>query len=128
MILKHAPLRVINLRRLMWLAESACNKTNGLFVGPLFGLFFMALFVKRATSFGTIIGAIYGFMTAFTFAYWDKITGAADSLSFQLIIPAALIAQILVGMLLSRLPIRKQGFFWGVVCLLPLAGFYLWIS
>jgi hypothetical protein len=30
------------------------NKTNGLFVGPLFGLFFMALFVRRATAFGTV--------------------------------------------------------------------------
>ncbi len=87
------------------------NKTNGLFVGPLFGLFFMSMFVKRATPFGTIIGAICGFLTAFTFAYWDKITGAANSLSFQLIIPAALIVQLTVGILLSHITIRKRKIF-----------------
>jgi Na+/proline symporter len=74
--------------------QEVTNKTNGLFVGPLFGLFFMALFVRRATAFGTFIGAIYGFATAVTFAYWDLITGAARSLSFQWIIPSALIGNL----------------------------------
>jgi len=102
------------------------SKTNGLFVAPLFGLFFMAMFVRRATAFGTIIGAVYGFMTAVAFAYWDAITGAAHSLSFQWIIPAALVVHILVGLLLSRIPTqgKKAGYLvtWAIVSLIPLVA------
>ena len=104
------------------------NKTNGLFVGPLFGLFFMALFVRRATAFGTVLGAVYGFMTAFAFAYWDKITGAAHSLSFQLIIVSAVVVHIVVGCVLSRIPTRGKSVgplaFYSLVALLPLAAIY----
>ena len=81
------------------------NKTNGLFVGPLFGLFFMALFVPFATSFGVIMGAIYGFTAAVLIAYWDVITGQAG-LSFQWIIGTALFVHIGVGSLLSLLPTK----------------------
>ena len=107
------------------------NKTNGLFVGPLFGLFFMALFVRRANALGTIIGAIYGFMTAFTFAYWDVITGAVRSLSFQYIIPAAVIVHILVGLLLSWVPTKGKSTVYivtcGIISLIPLAVFYAYL-
>ena len=37
-----------------------CYKTINLLVSPLFGLFFMALFVRRATSAGTLVGAAVG--------------------------------------------------------------------
>ena len=104
-------------------------KTNGLFVGPLFGLFFMAFFVRRATILGTFIGAIYGFMTAFIFAYWDKITGAANSLSFQLILPAAVIVNIFVGILLSRISTRDKSIIYivgcGIISLAPLVAIYV---
>lgn len=83
------------------------NKTNGLFVGPLFGLFFMALFVPFATSFGTIMGAVYGFTTAVLIAYWDVITGQ-PGLSFQWIIVVSLLAHIGVGSLLSLLPTKAK--------------------
>ena len=105
------------------------NKTNGLFVGPLFGLFFMALFVRRATTFGTIIGAVYGFMTAVMFAYWDAITGAAGSLSFQYITPVGIVVHVIVGLILSRLPTRGKSAAriagWSVVALLPLVVLYV---
>ena len=85
----------------------------------------MAFFVRRATVFGTFMGAIYGFMTAFIFAYWDKLTGAAHSLSYQMIIPSALIVNVVVGILLSRIPTRDKSIGYRVGCwivsLLPLA-------
>ena len=104
------------------------NKTGSLFVGPLFGLFFMALFVRRATGFGAIVGAVYGFMIGFVFAFWDKITGAAQSLSFQWIILASLVVQIPVSLLLSRIPTRGKGVGYALICgvasLIPLVIFY----
>ena len=104
------------------------NKTNGLFVGPLFGLFFMALFMRRSTGFGAVVGALYGFTVAFVFAYWDKITGAAQSLSFQLIIPAAVGTHIVVGALASRVPTKGKRLAavlaLGVAAVVPLAAFY----
>ena len=78
------------------------NKTNGLFVAPLFGLFFMALFIPFSNAFGAFFGAIYGFLTAFIIAYWDLILGR-QGLSFQWIIPAALAINIVVGILFSLL-------------------------
>ena len=51
------------------------NRSNGLFVAPLFNLFFMALFVRRASGLGTIFGSVYGFFTAFLVAFWTSLTG-----------------------------------------------------
>ena len=39
-------------------------KVVNLFVAPLFGLFFMALFVRFAMSFGTFVGAAAGVSVA----------------------------------------------------------------
>ncbi len=83
------------------------NKTNGLFVAPLFGLFFMALFVPFATSFGTIWGAVYGFLTAFVIAYWDLLTGE-PGLSWQWIIPGSLAVGLLTSILFSLLDTRQK--------------------
>ena len=108
------------------------SKTNGLFVGPLFGLFFMAIFVPWAKAFGAIIGAVYGFTTAVIFAYWDKITGAPTSLSFQLIIFSALSVQIPVSMLVSRISAHKKSFLHNtaisILLLLPLAALLFVLS
>jgi SSS family solute:Na+ symporter len=79
------------------------NKTSGLFVGPLFGLFFMALFVPFAKPFGTLCGAVCGFAAAVLVAYWDVITGN-PALSFQWIIIGAVTVHIIVGSLLSLVP------------------------
>ncbi len=78
------------------------TKTNGLFVGPLAGLFLMALFVPFATALGAICGAICGLAAAIVFAYWDVLTGR-PGLSFQYIIPVSVLVHLGVGLLLSLL-------------------------
>jgi len=88
-------------------------RTNHVFVAPLFGLFFMALFVKRATPFGTAMGALAGCAVAVAFAYWDLITKglvslgllqeASPTLSFQYISLVSLIVNLLVAIPLSYL-------------------------
>jgi SSS family solute:Na+ symporter len=90
------------------------NKTNGLFVAPLFGLFFMAMCVRFATAFGTVFGSLYGLLAAFLVAFWD-LTGA-PAISFQWILAASLLVNIVVGCLLSLIPIRGKGraYRWGL--------------
>jgi SSS family solute:Na+ symporter len=83
------------------------NKTVNLFGCPMFGLFFLAMFVPFATPFGAIFGAICSFSTAVLVAYWDRFTGQ-PGLSFQLIAPAALGVSILAGCGLSLLPTRGK--------------------
>ncbi len=88
-------------------------RTNHVFVAPLFGLFFMALFVKRATPFGTAMGAITGCFVAILFAYWDLITGGLAALgileagypplTFQYITLFSFTANLLVAIPLSYL-------------------------
>ena len=99
------------------------SKTNGLFVGPLFGLFFLALFVPFATSFGTILGAVYGLAAAAVIAYWDVITGDSG-LSFQWIISVSLVVHVLAGMILSLLPVdssnKTVSGLWKLLSVLPL--------
>lgn len=105
------------------------SKTNGLFVGPLFGLFFMAMFVPFATSFGTIWGAIYGFVAAAGIAYWDLLTNGSP-LSWQLILPSALFVNIIIGPLLSLLPTQKWSRFkcviFNVFAAIPIVVFFWW--
>lgn len=79
------------------------NKTNGLFVGPLFGLFFMALFIPWATGFGAIWGSVYGCVAAIIVAYWDLIADR-QGLSFQWIILVSVVVDIITGSLLSLFP------------------------
>jgi len=78
------------------------GKTSNLFIAPLFGLFFMALFVPFATSLGTILGTVCGLGAAVLVGYWDVITGRPP-LSFQWILPCSLIVNILAGCLWSLL-------------------------
>jgi len=81
---------------------AATSKTGGLFIAPLFGLFFLALFVPFSNAFGGFLGTIYGFLTAFVIAYWDVITGHLG-LSFQWIMPVSLVVNIAAGCLFSLL-------------------------
>lgn len=76
------------------------NRTNGLFVAPLFNLFFMALFIRRASGLGTIFGSVYGFFTAFLIAFWGALTGG-PALSFQWIIPVAFLSSAAFSILFS---------------------------
>lgn len=81
------------------------NKTNGLFVGPLFGLFVLALFVPGSNGFGAALGAVYGFLAAVLIAYWDVLTGQ-EGISFQWIILTALLVHVGVGAVLSQISRR----------------------
>ena len=77
-------------------------------VAPLFGLFFMAIFVPWATAFGTIIGAVCGLAVVSTIYYWQDFTGT-EGISFLCALPLGLLVQIVVGMCVSLLPIRRIG-------------------
>ena len=105
------------------------GKMVNLFLCPLFGIFFLALKVPRATPFGAILGAFYSFTTALLVGYWDLFTGGPP-ISFQWIAPAALGVSILAGWLFSLLPTRgKPGRVlaaYGGVALLPWPGL-IWL-
>jgi SSS family solute:Na+ symporter len=85
-------------------------RTNHLFVAPLFGLFFMALFVRFATPLGTFAGALAACAVAVVFAYWDFFVGDPDAkLSFQWISLIALAVHLTVGCGLSLIFPRRAG-------------------
>ena len=101
------------------------SKTVNLLVAPLFGLFFMALFVRWATSFGAIFGSIYGATAAVLVGFWDMLTGL-EPLSFQWMSAVALSVNIVAGMLLSLLPTRRltpsQIVFCSIVAIIPVVS------
>jgi len=82
------------------------TKTNGLFVAPMFGLFFMAMYVPWATPAGATLGSLYGIFAAFVVAFWDLTGGAA--LSFQWILASALVVNIVSGCVFSLVPMQGK--------------------
>ncbi len=85
-------------------------KVVNLLSAPLFGLFFMAMFVRWATTFGTWIGALVGLAVVVAVNYWRELTGT-PGISFLWAMPLSFAAQIAAGSLASLLPIgrRDQG-------------------
>jgi SSS family solute:Na+ symporter len=77
-------------------------KVVNLLTAPLFGLFFMAIFVRRATSAGTIIGAVFGVAVIVTINYWQDMTGTRG-ISFLWAMPLGFAVQIGIGWLASLL-------------------------
>lgn len=77
-----------------------CYTVVNLFTASLFVLFFMAMFVPWATTFGTWLGAIASMAVAIAMAYSSWI-----DLSFLWITPASLLAGVTVGSVCSLLPI-----------------------
>ena len=88
------------------LVEVAYKVVN-LLVAPLFGLFFMALFVRWATSFGTFVGAAFGLVTVVAISYWTEITGETG-ISFLWAMPLGLLVQVVTGALASLAPIGRR--------------------
>lgn len=82
-------------------------KVVNLLVAPLFGLFFMAMFVRWATPLGTILGAVIGLTVACGINYWKELTGT-QGISFLWAMPLSLLAQVIVGMVISLLPISRR--------------------
>jgi SSS family solute:Na+ symporter len=75
-------------------------KVCNLLTAPLFGLFFMAMFVRGATVLGTHIGAVCGLGTVVAVNFWEEITGT-PGINFLWAMPSGLIVQIIVGTLVS---------------------------
>jgi len=99
------------------------GKTINLLLCPLFGLFFLALFVPFATPFGAVMGALYSVTAATLVAYWDLITGRPP-VSFQWIAPAALCTTLVFSCVFSLLPTRGKSrgvlALYAVTAILPL--------
>ncbi|MEP6662996.1 MAG: sodium/solute symporter [Verrucomicrobiota bacterium] len=79
------------------------NKLSGLFVAPLFLLFFMAIFVPWATPFGTIVGTLCSVAVAVAIAFFGLF-----GLSFIWIMPGALGVGMIVASAASLLPIGRN--------------------
>ena len=77
-------------------------KVVNLLTAPLFGLFFMAMFVKRANGIGTLVGAVVGVFVVSLISYWKDIFGGGG-ISFIWAMPISLICQVGAGVIVSRL-------------------------
>jgi len=106
------------------------NKTWNLLVCPTFGLFFLAIFIRYATSFGALIGAVYSATAAVLLAYWDMITGR-PGISFTWIMPVSFAVSLAAGCLFSLVPTRGRPArvvgAYAVLALLPLAAAVTWL-
>jgi solute:Na+ symporter, SSS family len=81
-------------------------KVVNLFTAPLFGLFFMAMFVRWATGFGTPIGVVFGLSTAITISYWPELSGS-PGISFLWAVPLSLAVEVGVASIASLIPIGR---------------------
>ena len=89
------------------------HKTANLLVSPIFCLFFFAIFVPFATPVGVLLGALCGIATAALIAFSGPFFGidpetGLDPISFQWIGPAALLVNIVVGILASLVFCRTR--------------------
>lgn len=71
-------------------------KVVNLVVAPLFVLFFMALFVRKATNIGTIIGGLCSFAMAIAISFFE-----IGGIKVLWIMPFALLAGIVIGVVAS---------------------------
>ena len=74
---------------------------------PLFGLFFMAMFVPWAKGWATILGAVCGVFVVVTVSFWKEITGSTEGISFIWAMPLSFVVQTAIGALASLLPIGR---------------------
>jgi SSS family solute:Na+ symporter len=102
-------------------------KVVNLLTAPIFGLFFMAMFVRWATAFGTLVGAVFGLAVVVAINYWAELRGVpglgalflyiedltgtqGKGISFLWAMPLSFVVQTAVGMLVSLVPVgRKAG-------------------
>lgn len=83
-------------------------KVVNLITAPLFGLFFMAMFVRWAKGWATIVGAMCGLAVVVAISFWKELTGSTEGISFLWAMPLGFAAQTAVGSLLSLLPIGRR--------------------
>jgi len=79
-------------------------KVVNLLTAPLFGIFFMAIFVQWATPFGTWVGVLVGIAVVALINFWKDLTGS-PGISFIWGMPVALALQIMAGCFASMIPI-----------------------
>jgi solute:Na+ symporter, SSS family len=72
------------------------SKVVNLLVAPLFVLFFMAMFVPRASTWGSIVATLCSIVVGISIAFFN-----AFGLSFLWIMPSSLVTGILIGVVLS---------------------------
>lgn len=91
-------------------------KVVNLLTAPLFTLFFLAIFIRGATAFGALAGALAGVAVTILINYWQELVSGLNHLAgLQLSIepvisflwgtPLSFVIGALVGVLASRLPI-----------------------
>lgn len=78
------------------LAYKVCN----LLTAPLFGLFFMAMFVRFATPIGTLCGAAAGLATVILISFWQDLFGVRG-IGFLWAMPLGLLIQVSLGAVVS---------------------------
>jgi Na+(H+)/acetate symporter ActP len=107
------------------------GKSINLLLCPIFGLFYLALFVPFATPFGAYLGALYSLTAAALIAYWDLITGGPP-ISFQWIPVVALLTTVICSTGFSLLPTRTCSrtrlAVYAVLSVLPLVALLLWVG
>ena len=79
-------------------------KVVNLITVPLFGLFFMAIFVPWAKGWATILGAVGGMTVVVTINFWKELTGSTDGISFLWAMPLSFLTQTVIGSVASLLP------------------------
>jgi len=89
-----------------------CFKIANLLVAPLFLLFFMALFIPWATSFGTHVGAACSLLVAVAIGYHEELGLVFVhewGLTFVWMLPASFVAGAFAGMIVSLIPFGRTG-------------------
>jgi solute:Na+ symporter, SSS family len=78
-------------------------KTVNLLTAPLFVPFFMAIFIRRATSAGTFIGTIASVLIATFISFSEEFFGL--NISFLWIMPSAFLGGVVISTLFSFMPL-----------------------
>jgi len=89
------------------LLEVAAKIVN-LLTASLFGLFFLAMFVRRATPAGALIGTVCGLGVAVLVNFGKELTGH-DGISFVWAMPFAWTTQVVVATCASPILARRRG-------------------
>jgi solute:Na+ symporter, SSS family len=83
------------------------QKTVNLLTVPIFCLFLFSMFFKRASPVGVWIGWLFGTTVAILIAFsgpiFGYLEGGRDPVSFQWITPAALVVNVVIGLIFSTL-------------------------
>ena len=83
-------------------------RVANLLTAPLFIMFFMAMFIPRATVLGTWTGTLASTVFAVVISFWENIFGV-EGPSFLYVLPGSLIIGIVVGVLISLIPLGPKG-------------------